>query len=218
MTACWIAFEGGEGCGKSTQARLLADALGAVLTREPGGTSFGATVREWLLGSGAGQIDARAEALLMAADRAQHVSEVVRPALARGQHVVSDRSAFSSLAYQGWGRGLEVDELIRLSDWASAGRWPDLVVLLDVPPADAATRRAETGTLPDRLEAEGDGFHDRVRTGFAVLAASEPGRWVVVDGKGTVDEVRARVGSAWSGWRRPPSDDSGTGRPRRPVA
>jgi dTMP kinase len=189
----WVALEGGEGSGKSTQARLLADALGGVLTREPGGTAAGERIRELLLDPGVSALDARAEALLMAADRAQHMAEVVAPALAGGRHVVSDRSAWSSLAYQGYGRGLPVDALRRLSDWALGGRWPDLAVLIDVPGDVAATRLSAAGRAADRFEAEGDAFHRRVRDGFRELASAEPERWAVVDGTGVVQDVAAGV-------------------------
>lgn len=190
MTARWIAFEGGEGCGKSTQARLLADRLGAVATREPGGTTVGRSIRRLLLDPATEDLSSRAEALLMAADRAQHIEEVVAPALAAGRHVVSDRSAWSSLAYQGHGRGLGADEVRRICDWATAGRWPDLAVLIDVPLA-TATRRL--GPDLDRLEAQGAGFHEAVADGFRALAAQSPERWAVVDGVGSVDEVAERV-------------------------
>ena len=191
----WIAFEGGDGCGKSTQARLLAERLGAVLTREPGGTAVGERIRAVLLDPMA-DVDPRAEALLMAADRAQHIAEVVGPALAAGRSVVGDRSAFSSLAYQGYGRELDVEEVRRLSDWAMDGRWPDVVVLLDVSAHTAAARMTEQ---PDRLEAAGDDFHRRVRHGFLALAAADPDRWVVVAGTGGIDEVAARVWSVLQG-------------------
>ncbi len=189
----WIALEGGEGSGKSTQARRLADAIGAVHTREPGGTKVGLRIREVLLDPSVLALDARAEALLMAADRAEHIASVVGPALAMGRTVVSDRSAWSSLAYQGYGRGLDLEELRRLSDWAMGGRWPDLAVLVDVPADEAATRLAASGRPADRLEAEGDGFHSRVREGFGALAAASPQRWIVVDGMGSEEIVAARV-------------------------
>lgn len=190
MRGRFIALEGGEGSGKSTQARLLADALGAVLTHEPGGTEAGRRIRAVVLDPGAGIVDERAEALLMAADRAQHVAEVVRPALEAGRDVVSDRFSGSTLAYQGYGRGLDVSELAWLSRWAAQGVEPDIVVLLDVP-GDVAARRK--GGAPDRMEAEDQAFHDRVRDGYHALAAADPGRWIVVDGSGTVDEVAERV-------------------------
>ena len=189
--ASFIALEGGEGCGKSTQAAILGAALDAVVTREPGGTAVGARVRDLLLDPSSTPLSARAEALLMAADRAQHVDEVIAPALAAGRHVVTDRSAYSSLAYQGSGRGLPIDELRRISAWASSGCWPDLVVLLDIP-LDVSRARTR-GRRADRLEAEGDDFHARVLDGFRQLAASEPDRWIVVDASDSVGDVAARV-------------------------
>jgi dTMP kinase len=185
-----IAFEGGEASGKSTQARLLADALDALLTCEPGGTEVGRRIRAVVLAPDLGDLDARAEALLMAADRAQHAREVLEPALARGTHVVTDRYAGSSLAYQGFGRGLDVGEVLGLSTWAAGGLDADLVVLLNVDVTDASARRAGAG---DRLEAEPDAFHARVAEGYRVLAAAAPDRWVVVDGTGDVDDVATRV-------------------------
>ena len=139
-------------------------------------------------------LDPRAEALLLAADRAQHAAEVLRSALAGGRDVVTDRFTGSSLAYQGFGRGLDVGELRRLSAWATDGVEADLVILLDVPP-DVA--RARQTAEPDRLEAEEAGFHRRVVEGFRALAAEEPERWAVVDGTGSVDDVAARVRKAW---------------------
>jgi len=186
----FIAFEGGEGCGKSTQARRLADHLSALLTREPGGTPVGSDLRAILLSPATLGLAARCEALLMAADRAQHVHEVVGPALAAGRHVVTDRFAGSSIAYQGYGRGLDPDEVLRLSRWACDGIWPDLVVLLDLAPEIAAAR---VGPSPDRFEDEGVAFHARVAEGFRAQASSEPERWVVVDASGTVAEVADAV-------------------------
>ena len=189
----FIAFEGGEACGKSTQAALLATALDAVLTREPGGTTIGRSIRSLVLDPATVGLDARAEALLMAADRAQHVAEVVEPALAAGRHVVTDRFAGSSIAYQGGGRGLPSDEVRRLSEWATAGVWPDLIVLLEVPAAVADERLQRD---LDRMEAEPRAFHDAVAASFREQAAAEPERWVVVDGTGTVEQVRAAVNAA----------------------
>jgi dTMP kinase len=190
-----IVLEGGEGVGKSTQAALLAVSLDAVLTREPGGTVLGERIRDLLLDPAADRVDDRAEALLMAAARAQHVAEVVRPALASGRDVVCDRFSGSSLAYQGYGRGLALDEVGALSGWATGGLWPDLVILLNLPAGMAASRRRRSGSDPDRLEAEGENFHRRVAEGFRCLAAAEP-TWVVVDGAGTVEEVAERVAGA----------------------
>ena len=195
----WIALEGGEGSGKSTQASQLASALGAVLTREPGGTPLGHRLREVLLDPTSGEIDARAEALMMAADRAAHVSGVVMPALRAGRHVVSDRSVWSSLAYQGYGRRLDVDWLRTLSEWAMDGRWPDVAVLIDVPAPVAAGRLSSSGRALDRFEQEEDDFHQRVRSGFADLADRWPQEWVVVDGDGSPETVEQRVFGAISG-------------------
>ena len=188
-------FEGGEGCGKSTQAQLLADTIGALSTRQPGGTGLGVRLRELLLAAadgsdGAASLDDRAEALLMAADRAQHVAEVIEPALAQGRHVVCDRYIGSTIAYQGYGRGLDVDIVRAVSGWAAGGLWPDLVVLLEVP-ADEAVRRV--GAARDRIEAAGADFHRRVARGFAEQADDEPDTWAVVDGTGSVQDVHERV-------------------------
>ncbi len=191
--ARFIVFEGGEATGKSTQARRLAARLGAVHTHEPGGTDVGAALRALLLDLRTTGLDPRAEALLMAADRAQHVAEVVRPALAAGRHVVCDRYIGSTLAYQGYGRGLPVVELRRLSSWAAGDLWPDLIVLLDVPREVA--RRRSTATR-DRMEAAGEEFHERVRRGYRELAGADPHRWVTIDGTPPPDEVEAAVWEA----------------------
>lgn len=190
----FLAFEGGEACGKSTQAARLAVQLGALLTREPGGTALGERVRGLFLDPATGHVDARAEALLVAAARAQHVAEVIEPALAAGRDVVTDRFAGSSLAYQGYGRGLTVEEVRRISSFASGGLEPDLYVLLEVPAAVAAVR---LGSDRDRLESAGDDFHERVRQGYARLAVEDG--WLVVDGGGTPDEVERAVWAAVSG-------------------
>ena len=184
-----VAFEGGEACGKSTQSALLANRVGALVTREPGGTAVGERVRALLLDAGTVNLDTRTEALLMAAARAQHVAEVVAPALAAGRHVVTDRFSHSSLAYQGYGRGLDLEELRWLSHWATGGLWPDLVILLDLPPGAALV----APEAPDRFEIETREFHERVTAGFHALAAADPARWRVVDAAGTVDEVAERV-------------------------
>lgn len=189
----FIVFEGGEACGKTTQATRLAAAIDGRRTREPGGTEVGRRVRELLLDPATGEVDARAEALLMAADRAHHVATVVLPTLEAGRHVVSDRYIGSSVAYQGHGRGLDPERVADISAWATRGLEPDLVILLDVPAAAAKARR-ERG--PDRLEAAGDGFHQRVAEGFRALAAAEPDRWVVIDGTPAPDVVERTVASA----------------------
>ena len=186
-----MVFEGGEGSGKSTQARLLAERWGAELTFEPGDTPLGVQLRAILLDPSTDDLDPRAEALLMAADRAHHVATRILPALHRGRDVVCDRYVGSSIAYQGYGRDLGAQEVAALSTFATDGLQPDLVVLLQVP-AELAARRLAQGTL-DRMEAAGDEFHRRVDEGYVALAAEDPKRWVVVDGAGTVDEVRGRV-------------------------
>jgi dTMP kinase len=185
-----IALEGPEASGKSTQARLLAKKLGAVLTREPGGTKTGKRVRAMLLERDAGQIDARTEALFMAADRAQHVTEVVLPAMSSGRWVVTDRFSASLFAYQGFGRGLDLAELRWLTGWAARGLWPDLNVLLDVPEEAAAARQSRE---LDRLESEDLEFHRRVAEGYHALAAADPANWAVVDGSGSTADVAGRV-------------------------
>jgi dTMP kinase len=196
----FIAFEGGDGNGKSTQSRLLADWLRAdqghdvVLTREPGATPVGVRLREVLLGHGP-DLGARAEALLFAADRAHHVTSVVRPALERGAIVVTDRYIDSSVAYQGAGRELDGVEVARISRWATDGLAPELTVLLDVDPMIGKARRerdaARTGE--DKLESLPEDFHNRVRSRFLDLARREPHRYLVVDAGLSVDEIQQLV-------------------------
>ncbi len=185
--AAYIAFEGGEGSGKSTQAALVAERLDALLTREPGGSPLGAQLRSLLLDSGDYALSPRSEALMMAADRAQHLQEIILPALSEGRHVVSDRSVYSSLAYQGGGRELGVDQIRAFNDWAIYGRWPDIVVYLRVDRSVAVSRLNRS---LDRIEQEDDGFHVRVGATFDALAAEEPERWIVVDGTQPLDVVR----------------------------
>jgi dTMP kinase len=189
-----IALEGIDGCGKSTQAGLLAERLGALLTFEPGATRLGASLRGLLLDRDQPSVSERAETLLMAADRAQHVAEVLRPALEAGTWVVTDRYAASTLAYQGFGRGLDRGELVLVNEWATGGLHPDLTVLVEVPLAVAAARRR--GSADDRLEGEGAAFQQRVTEGYRLLAGDAVTPWLVVDGSGSVDEVAAAV---WSG-------------------
>jgi dTMP kinase len=197
----FIVFEGGEGAGKSTQVRLLAERLRAagrdvVVTREPGATKVGARIRGLLLDGDPTESDGiapRAEALLYAADRAHHVATVVRPALSRGAVVISDRYVDSSLAYQGAGRVLPVDEVSWLSAWATGGLKPDLVVLLDVDPNVGLARVADRGGRVDRLEAEALPFHERVRYAFLDLAAAEPNRYLVLDASRAADSVAGMV-------------------------
>jgi dTMP kinase len=194
----FIVFEGGEGAGKSTQVERLAERLrtqgrDVVVTREPGATAVGSRIREMLLESDADAVTPRAEALLYAADRADHVASVVRPALARGEVVISDRYVDSSLAYQGAGRTLLVDEVSWLSSWATGGLRPDLVVLLDVEPHVGRQRVADRGTRHDRLESESDAFHERVRYAFLDLASADPNRYLVLDATRPPDAVAAAV-------------------------
>jgi len=191
---CYIAFEGSEGSGKSTHARRLAVELDAVLTFEHGGTPIGKMIRAILADPTNDELTDKAEALLIAADRAQHIEEVVRPALEAGRSVVSDRSIYSSLAYQGYGRGLPLDEVRAVNEWAIGGCWPDLVVLLDVP-ADLLTHRMRRREL-DRFERSGPEFYARVAEGFRRLAAADPKGWVVVDGRGSIQQVADAVRAA----------------------
>ncbi|MCU1387833.1 MAG: tmk [Ilumatobacteraceae bacterium] len=189
----YIALEGAEACGKSTHAVRLADDLGAVLTRETGGTRIGAAIREILHDTDNHELSDHAEVLLIAADRAQHLAEVIRPSLAQGRHVVSDRSAYSSLAYQGYGRGVPIDVVRSTSDWALDGTWPELVLLIDVPPEILAQRMSSRDL--DRFEQADAAFHDRVRAGFATMAAADPQHWLVIDGTGSMDDVAAIIRS-----------------------
>ncbi|WP_420434089.1 dTMP kinase [Candidatus Poriferisocius sp.] len=195
MTGRLIAFEGGETVGKSTQARLLAQRLGALLTFEPGATELGARIRSLVLDAADLSLSPQAEALLMAADRAQHIAGVIRPALEAGTDVVTDRFIGSSLAYQGFGRCLGVDEILALSLFATGGLQSDLVVLLEVPVEAALSRQASPS---DRIEAETAEFHRRVLEGYRTLAEQHPEQWVVVDGNRPVDKVADAVYSAVS--------------------
>ena len=192
-----IALEGIDGCGKSTQAELLATRLGALLTFEPGATVLGGSLRRLLLDRGDVPIAERTEALLMGADRAQHVAEVVGPALEAGRWVVSDRFSASTLAYQGFGRGLDRSELDPLMAWATGGISPDLNVLIEVPVEVGAARRGTAAA--DRFECEGDAFLQRVAAGYRSLAGAADGPWLVVDGTGPTDEVADAV---WFGVNR----------------
>ena len=188
----FIVLEGGDASGKSTQARQLADRLRSngsdvVETFEPGATQTGAAIRALLL-DGDGPVDPTTEALLLAADRAQEVTDVIRPALGRGADVVSDRFVPSSLAYQGVGRGLGVERVEKLNRWATGGLEPDVVVVLDVDEAVATSRRDAPG---DRLERAGPEFHASVRAAYRTLGADRG--WVVIDGKDDPELVSERV-------------------------
>jgi dTMP kinase len=190
----FIAFEGGEGTGKSTQSKLLAKWLEqegetVVLSREPGGTELGKDLRKILLGHETGVISPRAEALLYAADRAHHVFSVIRPGLDRGDVVISDRYFDSSAAYQGAGRVLNPSEVARISRWATESLYPTLTILIDVP---AVIGLARLKSL-DRLEAEPREFHERVRQEFLQIALMDPERYLVVDGTQTVEEIHTEI-------------------------
>jgi dTMP kinase len=186
----FITFEGIEGCGKTTQLQRLARRLAtrAVVTREPGGTAIGRAIRDVLLDPANRAMAPAAELLLYFADRAQNVDEVIRPALARGLTVLCDRHVESSLAYQGYGRGLPLEDIRRLASLATGGLRPDAIVLVDVPVGVGLARVGRRG-VQDRLEAELVSFHERVRTGFEALHASEPERWLRLDGTRSEDDV-----------------------------
>jgi dTMP kinase len=190
----YIAFEGAEGCGKSTQAARYAESVGAVLTRETGGTDIGQRLRTILHDTSIDDMSPRAEALIAAADRAQHIHEVVSPALDAGRTVVSDRSVYSTLAYQGYGRELDVDMVRSINQWATRGLWPDVVVFIDTPD-DVIAERMSRRNL-DRFEAAGDAFHDRVIDGFRTMAASDPARWITVAAVGSIDDVAIQINTA----------------------
>jgi dTMP kinase len=197
MPALFVAFEGGEGVGKSTQIAMAGEWLRGlghqvVATREPGGTPLGAELRRLLLDP-AGHVTPRAEALLYAADRAQHVESVIRPALAAGQVVLTDRYVDSTLAYQGAGRGLDDTRVV--TGWATGGLLPDLTVLLDLDPS-VGLRRAGARATPDRLEAASLAFHEAVRAGFLALAAEAPERYAVLDAADEPAAVAAAVRAA----------------------
>jgi len=192
-----VAFEGGDGTGKSTQIGLLRDHLTAlglrvVVTREPGGTAIGERVREVLLDPGSAAMTDRTEALLYAAARAQHVAEVIVPALEDGAVVLCDRFIDSSVVYQGAGRGLGEPRVEALNLWATAGVLADLVVLLDLD-AEEGLRRAVADAGPDRLEAAGDAFHGAVRAAYRRRAAAEPHRWLLLDASRPVEELHERI-------------------------
>lgn len=205
MRGKFITFEGPEGGGKSTHVRELAEQLRAegktvLVTREPGGTRLAELIRGLVREEVEDPPVTRCEVLLFIAARAQVVSEVIRPALARGEWVICDRFADSTFAYQGYGRGIDVGLLKNFNDFATEGLVPDLTILLDVPPetskARLAERQAATATSADRIEQAGDMFHRRLRDGFLELAKAEPDRFVVIDSSGPREEVSDRVWTA----------------------
>lgn len=196
-TGIFIALEGGEGAGKSTQAKLLEQWLSSaghdvVLTREPGGTPVGAALRAILLNHDTGSLSPRTEALVYAADRAEHLDALIRPALTVGSIVITDRYVDSTLAYQGAGRSLDVADLEQLAQIATGGLRPHLTVVLDIDPVDGLSRAGEL----DRIESEPLDFHQRVREQFLTLAAADPDRYLVVSATGDVDATHATIRAA----------------------
>ncbi|CAN5292855.1 hypothetical protein BH11ACT2_BH11ACT2_03670 [soil metagenome] len=196
MPGLFITLEGGDGSGKSTQLRLLTEWLTdaghtVVESREPGGTELGLELREIILHR-RGYIAPRAEALIYAADRAHNIATKVRPALERGEIVIQDRYFDSSVAYQGAGRVLDPAQVRDLSLWATEGLVPDVTVLLDLPTVDGRERLGAR-TKYDRLEAEQDDFHDRVRNAYLALAADEPERFLVIDATMPVEAIAASI-------------------------
>jgi dTMP kinase len=195
LKGLFITFEGLDGCGKSTQMELLAEALAArgyvvTVTREPGGTPLGEEIRDMLLDPRHHGMSARAETLLYAAARAHLVEQVIRPALVDGQVVLCDRYLDSSLAYQGYGRGLGTDYILLVNDWGTGGLYPDLTLFLDL---DDSVRSSRLAAVPDRLEAENEEFHQRVAHGFRELLLHHSHRIRRVDATGSAFDVQERV-------------------------
>jgi dTMP kinase len=197
MTGRFIVLEGGDGVGKTTQAALLSSWLAAreiphILTREPGGTPVGEAIREVVLGRDDLEMPAESELLLILAARAAFVRDVVRPALEAGQVVLADRFELSTLAYQGYGRGLDLQDVRHGLQIATGGLTPDLYIVLDLPTDAAGERRRQDGVAPDRIEKEGDGFLQSVHAGYLALAETEPGVQLL-SARGTPEEVHARI-------------------------
>ena len=212
MTGLFIVFEGGDGAGKTTQARLLAEwvtAQGreAVLTREPGEGPVGEKIRAILLDPATGDLSPRAEALLYSADRAHHVDATVRPGLERGAVVISDRYIDSTLAYQGAGRALDMADLEPIAWWAADHLVPDLTVLLDLAPRDGLATIKEL----DRLEAAGHDFHDRTREHFLELAGRAPQRYLILDAREPITTIQEKVRARAALLLSPTAEDGGEG-------
>lgn len=197
MTGRLIVFEGIDGSGKSTQVRRFAQRHDFDVTFQFGATDVGSAIRSILLDPDNERLDDRTEALLIIADKAQHVSEIVRPALADGRTVISDRYRASTLAYQGYGRGLDLQLLDAMMHFATQGLEPDLTVLLDF---DVVSALERLGDQRDRIERAGMEFYQRVRDGYLELAAQHPDSWVVVDANGSVDEVAAHIETEVDDW------------------
>jgi dTMP kinase len=203
----FVTLEGIEGCGKSTQCRLLAErleglGLRVLVTREPGGSELGQTLRRILLSVESADLTRESELFLYLADRSQHVGRTIRPHLDQGGTVLCDRYADSTVAYQGYGRGMDPELLHSLNEVAVGGLWPDLTLLIDLPVEDglgramARNREQSTSASEGRFEAESLAFHGRVRQGYLMLAARHPGRFRIIDGTGTPEEVHRRVWEA----------------------
>lgn len=202
-TGLFVCLEGGEGAGKSTQSALLADRLteqGYQVRRtfEPGDTPVGRRLREIVLDPATGALADRTEALLYAADKAEHVAAVVEPALARGEVVITDRYVDSTLAYQGAGRDLDPDEVEAVARWATGDLRPHLTVVLDLDPGVGMSRFADR----DRIEGESAEFHQRVRSAFLAMAAADPAHYLVLDARGPIDELAALIWGAVEPWLR----------------
>lgn len=197
----FIALEGGEGAGKTTQLARLAERIRAtgrevVTTREPGGTPGAEAIRQLLVTGAPERWSAVTEALLLNAGRADHVERLIRPALERGAWVLCDRFIVSTLAYQGAGKGIDPDRLLALHDLACGGLWPDLSLWLDLPPEEGRARADARGDEETRFEAHGDAFHARVRGGLRRLASERPGQVCRIDASGGIDAVEARLWAA----------------------
>lgn len=195
MTRRFIVLEGVEGSGKSTQARMLGEYLSArdvphLITREPGGSAVGEAIRAIVLHGD--DVTARTELLLMLAARATFVEQIVEPALAAGQVVIADRFEMSTLAYQGYGRGLDLEDVRRLNAFATGGLAPGITIVLDVAPEAGVARRAAAGAQADRIEGAGEAFHERVGVAYRLLGSSEPGA-VLVDGSASPAAVHASI-------------------------